>query len=84
MGRQMKTDVTGDDLRYMGVEPGPMIGRILNDLLMAKMDDESLGREEQLALASRLALQYTAEAAARTAPSAPTLSDVVPQLHRKP
>ena len=83
MARQMKPDVNGDDLKRLGVEPGPMIGRILNDVLMAKMDDESLGREEQLAMAARLAVQYTAEAAAAAAPAAPTLSDVVPQLSRR-
>ncbi|WP_276819747.1 CBS domain-containing protein [Mailhella massiliensis] len=64
MGRQMKPDVNGDDLMRMGVEPGPMIGRILNEVLIAKMDDESMGREEQLALAARLAVRFTAEAAA--------------------
>ena len=64
MGRQMKPDVNGDDLMRMGVEPGPMIGRILNEVLIAKMDDESMGREEQLALAARLAVRFVAEAAA--------------------
>ena len=83
MGRQMKTDVSGDDLRRMGVEPGPMIGRILNDVLMAKMDDESLGREEQLALAAKLALQYTAEAVAQNTPATQTLADALPELRRK-
>lgn len=63
LGRQMKTDVSGDDLMSIGIQPGPMIGRILGDVLMAKMDDESMSMEEQRALAARLAVQYMAEAA---------------------
>ena len=63
MGRQMKPDVNGDDLKRLGVEPGPMIGRILNDVLTAKMDDESMPRDDQLALAARLAVQYLTEEA---------------------
>ncbi|HJD97851.1 DHHA1 domain-containing protein [Mailhella massiliensis] len=64
LGRQMKADINGDDLKHMGVEPGPMIGRILNEVLTVKMDNESMSREDQLALAARLAVQYTAEAVA--------------------
>ena len=64
MGRQMKPDISGDDITSMGVHPGPIVGRILNDVLIARMDDENLSREEQLALAARLAVQYVAEAAA--------------------
>ena len=48
----------------MGIQPGPMIGRILNDVLAAKLDDESMPRDDQLALAARLAVQYVAEEAA--------------------
>ena len=62
-GRQMKPDVNGDDLKNLGVQPGPMIGRILSDVLIAKMDDESMSREEQLALAARLAVRYLTEEA---------------------
>jgi len=60
-GRQMKADINGDDLIRMGVEPGPMIGRILDEVLAAKLDDEGLGRDEQLTLAGRLALRFAAE-----------------------
>ena len=66
MGRQMKPDITGDDITGLGVQPGPIVGRILNDVLIAKMDDESLPREAQLALAARLAVQYVSEAAAQS------------------
>ena len=57
----MRTDINGSDLIRMGIEPGPMIGRILEEVLAAKMDDEDFGREEELELAGRLAVQYMAE-----------------------
>lgn len=79
-GRQMKPDVNGDDLILMGVKPGPMIGRILNEVLIAKMDDESMSREEQLALAARLAESFAAEAAAE---SGRPLSDALDNAERK-
>jgi tRNA nucleotidyltransferase (CCA-adding enzyme) len=60
-GRQMKIDISGADLNRMGVEPGPMIGRILDEVLAAKLDDEDMSREAQLTLAGRLALQFAAE-----------------------
>jgi tRNA nucleotidyltransferase (CCA-adding enzyme) len=60
-GRQMKIDISGADLIRMGVEPGPMIGRILDEVLAAKLDDEDMSREAQLTLAGRLALQFAAE-----------------------
>ena len=60
-GRQMKADITGADLIRMGVEPGPMIGRILDEVLAAKLDDEDMSREAQLTLGGRLALQFAAE-----------------------
>ena len=69
MGRQMKPDINGDDLKQLGVQPGPMIGRILNEVLTAKLDDESMSRNDQLALAARLAVRFLTEeaAAARSA-----------------
>jgi tRNA nucleotidyltransferase (CCA-adding enzyme) len=60
-GRQMKIDISGADLIRMGVAPGPMIGRILDEVLAAKLDDEDMSREAQLTLAGRLALQFAAE-----------------------
>ena len=38
-----------------------MIGCILDEVLAAKLDDEGLGRDEQLTLAGRLALRFAAE-----------------------
>jgi tRNA nucleotidyltransferase (CCA-adding enzyme) len=61
LGRQMRTDINGSDLIRMGIAPGPMIGRILEEVLAVKMDDDDFGREEELSLAARLAVQYMAE-----------------------
>ena len=51
-----KTDITGDDLLYMGLEPGPLLGNILNRVLAAKLDGQVKTREEQLQLAEQLML----------------------------
>jgi tRNA nucleotidyltransferase (CCA-adding enzyme) len=48
--------VTGDDLRAAGVLPGPLLGRILHQLLERVLDDPALNtHDELLALAKALA-----------------------------
>lgn len=48
--------VNGDDLRQIGITPGPAMGRILNDLLHEVLDDPARNtREELLATAARAA-----------------------------
>lgn len=47
-------EITGEDLIRLGIERGPMIGEILDKVLMAKLDGEVGGREEELALVCRL------------------------------
>ena len=61
LGRQMKADINGNDLIRMGIQPGNMLGRILKEVLAAKLDNESMSREDQLTLAGRLAIQFAAE-----------------------
>lgn len=48
--------IDGDDLmRALGLPPGPVVGRLLNDLFAAITDDPTRNRrEELLALASDL------------------------------
>ncbi len=60
-GRQRRIDINGDDLVRMGLVPGPMFGRILEEVLAACLDDESLDREAQLDLAANLAVRFTLE-----------------------
>lgn len=50
--RGMKVDITGDDLRALGHEPGPLFGKALRHVLHAKMDGRVVSREEQLGLAA--------------------------------
>lgn len=50
-----KTDIGGAELRRLGLAPGPLYGRILKDVLIAKLDGEAPNLESQLNLARRLA-----------------------------
>lgn len=47
-------DITGEDLKRLGLEPGPVFTRILRKVLSAGIDGDAPGRDEQLALAVRL------------------------------
>lgn len=47
--RTQSVDITGKDLKEMGVAPGPIYGRIMHDLLAACLDSTVTTREEQLA-----------------------------------
>uniref|UniRef100_B8J011 Polynucleotide adenylyltransferase region n=1 Tax=Desulfovibrio desulfuricans (strain ATCC 27774 / DSM 6949 / MB) TaxID=525146 RepID=B8J011_DESDA len=57
--RHEKVDITGEDLKNMGLSPGPLFSQILRAVLQAKLDGETPGREEQLALARSLARNRT-------------------------
>jgi len=46
--------VKGDDLAAIGIERGPMMGKILRQLYTAQLDDEIKTREQALALAKKL------------------------------
>jgi poly(A) polymerase len=48
--------VTGHDLIEMGFDPGPMFGRVLEEVRDAQLDEEVTSREEALALAHELAV----------------------------
>lgn len=49
-----KADITGEDLKAMGVPAGPLYARILTQVLAAKLDGKTATREEQLTLAKRI------------------------------
>ena len=53
--RHKKVEITGEDLKGMGVEPGPRYADILRRVLAAAIDGQASCRSEQLALAQRLA-----------------------------
>ncbi len=46
--------VKGEDLKRLGVKPGPHFKNILDELLYAKIDGEVKDKEEELALAQKL------------------------------
>ena len=52
-----KADITGDDLKALGLPPGPLYSHILRTALKAKLDGETQGREAQLGLARELMRQ---------------------------
>jgi len=53
--RDVRTDISGEDLKRMGLPPGTAYGHILDGVLMAKLDGRVTGRRQQLAMARRLA-----------------------------
>jgi tRNA nucleotidyltransferase (CCA-adding enzyme) len=51
--RHIRPSLTGDDLKRLGVPQGPHIGRLLADVLAAKLDGEAPTREAEEALVRR-------------------------------
>ena len=52
--RHVRTDITGEDLKTLGLPEGPRYGEIMRTILAAKLDDQAPTREAQLALAKQL------------------------------
>jgi tRNA nucleotidyltransferase (CCA-adding enzyme) len=53
--RDVRLDIDGADLKTMGLPPGVAYGRILDGVLMARLDGRVTDRREQLEMARRLA-----------------------------
>lgn len=53
--RHVSLEIGGEDLRRMGLEPGPIYGRILREVLAARLDGRVECRADQLELARVLA-----------------------------
>ncbi len=49
--REMKADITGEDLQQMGESPSPLYGKVLAHVLAAKIDGMAVDRAQQLELA---------------------------------
>ena len=64
--RAKRVEVTGNDLKLLGVEPGPRYTAILRRVLEAVIDGRASCRSEQLALAGRLAQGDAGETPATT------------------
>jgi tRNA nucleotidyltransferase (CCA-adding enzyme) len=52
--RHIRPDLTGNDLKGLGVPQGPHIGRVLARVLAAKLDGEATSREAEEALVRRV------------------------------
>jgi len=52
--RNVETALTGEDLKRMGLKPGPLFGRLLGALRDARLDGQVATREEEVALLERL------------------------------
>ena len=52
--RLVETEITGDDLKAMGLKPGPLFGRLLGALHDARLDGKVSTREEEEALLNKL------------------------------
>ncbi|MBY6277132.1 hypothetical protein, partial [Symbiobacterium thermophilum] len=55
--RHIRLDITGADVRALGVPPGPQVGRILQRVLAARLSGAAPDRAAQLELARRYAAQ---------------------------
>jgi tRNA nucleotidyltransferase (CCA-adding enzyme) len=53
--RTQSIDISGKDLRALGIAAGPIYGQILKAVTAAKLDDASLSREDQLRMAREMA-----------------------------
>ena len=52
--RHIEPALTGDDLKGLGLEPGPLFGRLLSELRDARLDGQASTREEELVLLMRI------------------------------
>jgi len=53
--RDVNLEISGEDLKKMGLSPGTAYGRILDGVLMARLDGRVGGRRQQLTMARSLA-----------------------------
>ena len=51
--RHVRADLTGNDLKRLGVPQGPRVGQLLTRILAAKLDGEATSREAEEALVRR-------------------------------
>lgn len=56
--RYTNIEVTGNDLKQLGIAPGPVYTRILTKLMEAKIDGKADTKKQQLKLAKRLSIDF--------------------------
>jgi tRNA nucleotidyltransferase (CCA-adding enzyme) len=52
--RSVETDITGDDLKTMGLKPGPLFGQLLDALRSARLDGKVSTRQDEEAMLQKL------------------------------
>jgi tRNA nucleotidyltransferase (CCA-adding enzyme) len=52
--RFVEPELTGDDLKEMGLEPGPLFGHLLRKLRDARLNGEASTRGEEMALVEQV------------------------------
>jgi tRNA nucleotidyltransferase (CCA-adding enzyme) len=60
--RHVESELTGDDLKELGLQPGPLFGQLLEALRDARMDGRISSREDELKLVHRLVESNRADA----------------------
>lgn len=51
---KMKLDITGNDLKKLGIKPGPVYKEILDELYVLKLDGIIMDKDDELALAKKM------------------------------
>jgi len=54
----VRTSITGADLKELGVSPGPAFKNILDRVFRARLDDETLTRDDELRIARKEAARH--------------------------
>jgi tRNA nucleotidyltransferase (CCA-adding enzyme) len=54
----VRTAITGEDLKELGVVPGPAFKKILDRVFRAKLDDETLSRDDELKIARKEVVKH--------------------------
>jgi tRNA nucleotidyltransferase (CCA-adding enzyme) len=65
----IRLSITGEDLKALGLEPGPRFKVLLDKVFRARLDNEALTREDELRIARREAKRFAAEQAVRRHPA---------------
>jgi len=54
---QVRLEISGEDVKEMGLEQGPMVGEILRSVLAARINGKIKDRQAELTMASELVTQ---------------------------
>jgi len=55
---KIRREINGEDLKRLGIKPGPEFGRILDEIYRARLDEVINSREEEIEFAKKIAERY--------------------------